>query len=146
MTIRHMALATILGIGALGLAAVPARAEVVPIHATMDGAHEVPPKTTNGKGTMQGTYDTTSHKLTYTVTYSGLTGPATMAHFHGPAGPGVNAPVVVPIAGATSSPATGSATLTEAQGQDLLNGRMYVNVHTAANPGGEIRGQVEHGK
>jgi len=146
MTIRHVALATMLGLGALGLAAGPARAETVPIHATMDGAHEVPAKTTEGKGTMQGTFDTTSRKLDYTVTFSGLSGPSTMAHFHGPAAVGANAPVVVPITGGTSSPATGTATLTEAQAQDLLGGKMYVNVHTAANPGGEIRGQVERGK
>ena len=146
MMMRQVALATMLGVGALGLAAGPARAEVVPIHATLDGAHEVQPKTTDGKGTMQGSFDTTTRKLDYTVTFSGLTGPSTMAHFHGPAAPGANAPVVVVVNGGTSSPATGSATLTEAQAADLLGGKMYVNVHTAANPGGEIRGQVEHGK
>ena len=69
-----------------------------------------------------------------------------MAHFHGPADKGVNAGVVVPFAPPITSPYHGTATLTDAQIQDLEAGKWYVNVHTAANPGGEIRGQVMHGK
>jgi hypothetical protein len=79
--------------------------------------------------------------LTWKVTYSGLTGPATMAHFHGPAEAGKNAPVVIPFKDAASG-ANGSATLTDAQAADLMAGKLYINVHTAKNPGGEIRGQV----
>ena len=60
----------------------------------------------------------------------------------GPAAAGANAGVAVAIPNATSSPAEGSATLTDAQAADLTSGKYYVNVHTAANPGGEIRGQV----
>ena len=74
--------------------------------------------------------------------YSGLSGPATAAHFHGPAEAGKNAGVAVAIPNATSSPVDGSATLTDAQAADLVAGKYYINVHTAANPGGEIRGQV----
>ena len=55
---------------------------------------------------------------------------------------GKNAGVMIPIQNIATSPAEGSATLTDPQAADLLGGRMYVNVHTAANPGGEIRGQV----
>jgi len=80
----------------------------------------------------------------WNVVYSNLTGPATMAHFHGPAPVGKNAGVAIPIAATElPSPIKGHATLTDPQEKDLLAGEWYVNVHTAKNPGGEIRGQVE---
>jgi hypothetical protein len=107
----------------------------------LNGASEVPPNDSAGKGTADVNYDTATKMLTWKVTYSGLTGPATMAHFHAPADAGKNAPVVVPFKDASSG-AEGSATLTDAQAADLLAGRMYINVHTAAHPGGEIRAQV----
>jgi hypothetical protein len=110
--------------------------------ATLDGASEVPPTTTAGKGAADIDYDPASKKLSWKVTYSGLSGPATAAHFHGPAEADKNAGVKVPIPNATASPAEGSATLTDEQAADLMAGKYYVNVHTAANPGGEIRGQV----
>ena len=110
--------------------------------ATLDGASEVPPTTTAAKGTADIDYDPASKKLSWKVTYSGLSAPAPPAHFHGPAEPGKNAGVAVAIPNATASPAEGSATLTDAQAADLMAGKYYVNVHTAANPGGEIRGQV----
>src|ERR1700694_45733 len=110
--------------------------------ATLDGASEVPPPPPAAKGTADIDYDPASKKLSWKVPYSGLSGPATAAHFHGPAEAGKNAGVKVPIPNATSSPAEGSATLTDEQAADLVAGKYYVNVHTAANPGGEIRGQV----
>ena len=97
--------------------------------------------TSTGKGAGTFTYDPATHVLTYNVTYEGLTGPAAAAHIHGPADPGGNAPPVVPFANA-ASPITGTATLTDAQAADLAAGKWYVNVHTAANRGGEIRGQI----
>ena len=110
--------------------------------ATLDGKAEVPANTSAGKGTADIDYDAATKKMTYKLTYSGLSGPATAAHFHGPAEAGKNAGVAVPIANAGSSPAEGSATLTDAQAADLAAGKLYINVHTAAKPGGEIRGQV----
>ena len=110
--------------------------------AALDGKSEVPANTSAGKGTADIDYDAASKKMTYKLTYSGLSGPATAAHFHGPAEAGKNAGVAVPIANAGTSPVEGSATLTDAQAADLMAGKLYVNVHTAANPGGEIRGQV----
>lgn len=97
--------------------------------------------TSSGKGAGTFSYDAATHVLDYNVTYEGLTGPAAAAHIHGPADPGANAPPVVPFPAATS-PITGTATLTDAQAADLLAGKYYVNVHTAANRGGEIRGQI----
>lgn len=97
--------------------------------------------TSSGKGTGAFTYDPATKALTYTVSYEGLSGPAMAAHIHGPADPGGSAPPVVPFANA-ASPITGTATLTDAQAADLAAGKWYVNVHTAANRGGEIRGQI----
>ena len=110
--------------------------------ATLDGKSEVPATTSTGSGTADIDYDPASKKLSWKLTYTGLSGPAKAAHFHGPAEAGKNAGVAVAIPGATASPAEGSATLTDAQAADLQAGKYYINVHTEANPGGEIRGQV----
>jgi hypothetical protein len=110
--------------------------------ATLDAKSEVPPNASTATGTADIDYDPATKKLSWKVTYSGLTGPATAAHFHGPAEAGKNAGVAVAIPNAGKSPAEGSATLTDAQAADLTAGKYYVNIHTQANPGGEIRGQV----
>lgn len=113
------------------------------LKATLSAAQEVPPNASRGTGSANVAYDPSSRRLSWTVTYAGLSGPAGAAHFHGPAAPGANAGVVVPIGAAgMASPVSGQATLTDAQAADLLAGRWYINIHTAANPGGEIRGQV----
>jgi len=138
MSPRSIMLAS-LALGASIALAGPASADKM--KATLDGASEVPATTSAGKGTADIDFDPATKKLTWKLTYSGLTGPATMAHFHGPAEPGKNAGVAVPITPATSG-SEGSATLTDAQAADLLAGKYYINVHTEANKGGEIRGQV----
>jgi hypothetical protein len=130
-----------LTVGATIALAGPASAEKVMLKAKLDSATEVPANTSKGSGTADVTFDTTSKAVSWKLNYSGLTGPATMAHFHGPAEAGKNAGVAVPIPNTTSG-TEGTATLTDAQAADLLAGKYYVNVHTAANPGGEIRGQV----
>lgn len=129
-----------LALGAVFAFAGPALADKM--KATLDGKAEVPPNTSAGKGTADLDFDPASKKLSWKLTYSGLSGPATAAHFHGPAEAGKNAGVAVPIPNAASSPVEGNATLTDAQAADLMAGKYYINVHTAANPGGEIRGQV----
>jgi len=109
--------------------------------ATLSGSAEVPPNTSAGSGTLTATLDKATNVLSWKLSYSGLTGPATMAHFHGPAMPGSNAGVAVPFTSA-ANPIEGSATLNSTQVADLMAGRWYANVHTVAHPGGEIRGQL----
>jgi hypothetical protein len=123
-----------------------ASAATVDFRATMSGKSEVPPTTSNASGDVLATLDTGSKKLNYTITYMGLSGPATAAHFHGPADAGANAGVAVPIGTNPASPVTGSVTLTDAQIKDLEAGKWYANVHTEANKGGEIRGQLMRAK
>jgi hypothetical protein len=124
------------------LCAPAALAETMTFKGDLKASSEVPPNDSKGTGTVTATYDTATKALTYTAEYSGLTGPATAAHFHGPAEPGANAGVAVPVQGALTSPIKGTATLTEAQAADLQAGKFYFNVHTAANKGGEVRGQM----
>jgi hypothetical protein len=119
-----------------------AQAAQINFKADLNSASEVPPITGAGKGTATTSLDTATKTLTWTVTYSGLSGPATAAHIHGPAAPGANAGVLVPFTGDLASPIKGSASLTDAQISDLEAGKWYVNVHTAANKSGEIRGQL----
>jgi hypothetical protein len=110
--------------------------------ATMSGSQESPAVNTGGTGNAEVTYDRNSQMATYRVSYSALSGPATAAHIHGPAGPGQNAGVVVPFTNVGSSPITGQVKLTPEQFNQLSSGQWYVNVHTAAHPAGEIRGQL----
>jgi hypothetical protein len=128
--------------GLLLIAGSPALAETVTYTAPLAGASEVPPNDSKGTGMVEATYDTATMKLAWTITYSGLSGDVTAAHFHGPAKPDANAGPVVPISGALASPIKGEATLTAAQAADLAAGLWYFNVHTAKHPPGEIRGQL----
>jgi hypothetical protein len=121
-----------------------AMAKVVHLHATLAPGANV--TGSMGKGMMTGRYNTKTHMLYWHVTYSHLTSKVTMAHFHGPAKPGENAPVLVPISGPHASPINGHAKITTDQAKIILDGMSYVNVHTVKFPAGEIRGQVETGK
>ena len=112
------------------------------LSAKLSAAADVPPNPSTGSGTLQARYNTDTQVLKWKVTYSGLTGPVTGAHFHGPAAPGTNTGVVVPFSGSLASPIEGEAKLSAIQASDLLAGKWYVNLHTAAYPGGEVRGQV----
>lgn len=110
---------------------------------TMDGLQEVPPNASPGFGSFTGTL--TGLNITLTGTFGGLTAPVTAAHIHGPAGPGVNGPVILhlTIDNATSGNFSGNGVLTAQQALDLQAGLHYINIHTSTFPGGEIRGQIE---
>jgi hypothetical protein len=128
---------------ALALSSIAAQAATIALKADLKASTEVPPKDAAGKGTLTATLDTDTNELKYHIEFSGLTGPVVAAHFHGPAAEGVNAKPQVPIkTSPISSPIDGSTTVTPEQAKDLVDGKWYFNLHTSANPGGEIRGQV----
>jgi hypothetical protein len=122
------------------------RAEIVNFTAALDGASETPANPSLGKGKASVALDTDAKHITWTITYSGLSGPATMAHFHGPATAGVAAGVLVPITSGLASPIEGNAEVDDGQIGDLRAGLWYVNVHSAKYPKGEIRGQLSQAK
>ena len=134
-------LATLLGLGACSMKPMMHNTNTSAMMTRLSGASEVPPVMSSASGTVEATLNKQTSELSWTVTYSGLSGPATGAHFHGPAMAGANAGVVVPMTGSLTSPIRGTASLTAAQVADLMAGKWYVNLHTAANPNGEIRGQ-----
>jgi hypothetical protein len=139
--VLRVALAAGLAAALAACASKPA-ANVAMLTATLSGAQEVPPNTRTGTGSAEVRYNRDTGMLSYKVSYSGLSGPVTGAHIHGPAGPGANAGIVVPFGNAGASPITGEAKITPAQAGDLMAGLWYVNLHTAAHPPGEIRGQL----
>ncbi|MHC4217966.1 MAG: CHRD domain-containing protein [Planctomycetota bacterium] len=104
------------------------------------GDQEVPAVVSAGHGCGRFVIDTNANTLDYYIVYSGLTGPATSAHIHGPANPGQNAGVQHALT--VGSPMQGTWNYPEAQEANILDGKMYVNIHTAVFPGGEIRGQI----
>ena len=135
-------LAAAVTLGGCGWLSSMTGSDTVSMKNSLTGAQEVPAVATGGSGTVETTFDKSTNVLTWSVAYSGLSGPVTAGHVHGPAPAGTNAGVLIPFTGDLSSPIKGKATLTAAQVADLTAGRLYVNLHTAKNPGGEIRGQL----
>ncbi len=125
-----------------GCAMMKPESNLVTLTTQLRGANEVPPNASAGTGTVDAIFDKNTNQLRWKVSYAGMTGPATAAHFHGPAAVGANAGVALGWPSPVRSPMDGSATLTPAQAADLLAGRWYANIHTATHPGGELRGQM----
>lgn len=144
MTRRPLRLASALfcGVVAISIAA-SSVAATFELKANLKGSTEVPANGTGGTGSLNAAYDTAAKRLSWRGTYSGLTGPATAAHFH-IGNPGKNGPVVIPVILGSDAKGhfEGSAVLTDAQASDLLASKWYFNIHTAAHKEGEIRGQV----
>lgn len=110
----------------------------------LSGAEEVPPVSPAGTGQCVVQLNDVTGAVTVNGTFSGMTSNATLAHIHGPAPVGVNAGIVVTLTetGGTSGNVFGSGTLSAGNVTNLLNGLMYVNIHTTNNTGGEVRGQI----
>jgi hypothetical protein len=119
---------------------------VFPFNLTYSGTQEVPPNGSPGTGTIVGTFDNVTKVLSYTINFSGLVGNTTAGHFHGPAGIGFNAPVLIGYAGFPTGVQSGSYAnshvLTPLQETHLMAGLVYSNIHTNQFPGGEIRTQM----
>ena len=129
-------------VAGFALSIAPALAATEKFTADLLGSSETPPTTSTGTGTATITFDTKTDKLSWVITYKGLTGTAVAAHFHGPAAVGVSAAPVVPLTHKLTSPIRGYTTLTAKQAADLEAGLWYFNIHTAKFPNGEVRGQV----
>jgi hypothetical protein len=129
------------------MSAVPVRAQTLTFTAVPTSGQEPPPNTNDSKafGVALVTFNADTGEICFSISYEefNLTSEETNAHFHAPAPPGVNAPVIIQLP-TPGSPKNGCVTadLTEDQRHDLLRGLWYINIHTANNPGGEIRGQV----
>lgn len=141
-TRNHWSLGVLTVALGLGVCGTVLAADKVAFVAQLSGANEVPANASPGGGTLEASLDKQTNVLSWTLNYSGLTGPVRAGHFHGPALAGSNSGVALGFTGSVESPIQGSATLTTSQADDLLAGKWYVNLHTAANPGGEVRGQV----
>ncbi len=120
------------------------------IDAPLGGTQEVPPNPSTGLGSITGTYDDATGLLLFDLVFTGLFSPTTAAHFHAPAPRGVNAGIVIGFVGFPVGVTSGFYTnrpagyiLTPAQNIEIVGGLWYVNIHTSASPGGEIRGQLD---
>ena len=124
----------------------PATPSTMQLSGTFASSAEIPAVTTpsTGSGTVSGTFDKSTMLLTYNINFTGLTAPATIAHFHFGDAKHMG-PVFVPfnnVPSATSGTITGSTPLTAAQADSLMLGHVYANIHTVNNKPGEIRSNV----
>jgi hypothetical protein len=128
------------------LAAAPALQAAMLFTATLTSAQQVPVNASPATGFGTVVLNDAQNQITVDLSWSGLTGPVIASHIHGPAGFGVNAPVLFPFAGVPAA-TSGSIpeqtfAITAAQVAQLEAGLFYFNIHTPNFPGGEIRGQI----
>ncbi|MEJ5251643.1 MAG: CHRD domain-containing protein [Chthonomonadetes bacterium] len=134
----------------LSLIALPSSAGLWYLQATLTGSQEVPPVSTNASGVLFGSYDDVTKTINLAISITGLSqGDITGSHIHR-APIGVNGPVIFNIGNGSSYAALSGqlikviigAPFPAAEEANLLSGNTYINVHTTAYPGGEIRGQI----
>lgn len=138
--LRTNAILLAAGMAAIAASASVARAATHTLVCELRGGQEVPPNPSTARGCGRFEINTNANTLKFYIAYGGLSSPETAAHIHGPAGPGVNAGIVFPLP--AGSPKSGVWNYPEPMEQDILEGKMYVNIHTAMFGGGEIRGQI----
>lgn len=147
---------SVLAVVLLSLLAARCGGTLTGFEAFMNGASEVPPVAFSSTG--RATFDVDAQSARYSIVLFGMSSTVTAAHIHGPAGPGVNAGIIVTLySGTAAAPVNGllvqgtfdSSSINAASGvawQQLVDlmgsGGVYVNVHTTAFPDGEVRGQV----
>ena len=126
----------------VGSLATAANAET--FFASLSPAQENPPTLSSASGYARVFVNESTMTLTFTVVFNNLTSAQTGAHIHAPAAIGANAPVAINFdtVGGTSGTITGTRPITAAQLAQIRQHLGYVNVHSANNPGGEIRGQL----
>lgn len=115
----------------------------------MNGGQEVPANISSATGKIEANYNKITKTLSYRVTWSGLTGNVTGMHIHGATDPGFNAGILQSFSGYPAAPQGTYSNSVVADGQvikeeDILAGKLYINIHTAVYPGGEIRGQLSN--
>ena len=144
LALTGVALAAVTGCGMMkgGSGMGMAGSNTVVFSTQLRASNEVPTNASQGTGSVDAVLNKETSQLRWKVSYSGLSGPATAGHFHGPAAPGANAGIALGWPNPMTAAMEGTATLTAGQVADLMAGRWYANIHTAANPGGEIRGQM----
>lgn len=138
---RGLIAALMIGLGSAA-AAQTTTPNVTVVTARLSGAGAVPPTPGGGSGLLQASLNRQTRMLLWSLTYVGLSGPPTTAQLHGPAMPGDSAALVTALPVGLRTPDTGSFTLSNAQVDDLLAGKWYLSIATAAHPAGEVRGQL----
>ncbi len=129
---------------------IPAQAAIIKLNASLDGSQEVPSSSTLGFGTATLFFDTDTNLFDMNLLVNNLTGTPLAAHIHSAAF-GINGPVIVNLDASQFVPTLDLTGLMRSingmsfpavQVANLLSGDTYINVHTAAFRGGEIRGQL----
>jgi hypothetical protein len=151
MRVRPILIAVVLALMAAPAVALAADPPEPAFGGPLDGAQEVPPIATAAIGEGTAVISPDGSTITYIVTYTGLSGAAAAAHIHTGAA-GVAGGVILPLA-VSASPMVGTLTAADFTPSGAITtfaeavaaiqaGNTYFNIHTAANPGGEIRGQI----
>jgi hypothetical protein len=130
--------------GAAGSSVGGASGNLRTVTVALSGTQEVPPVNPSSSGTATVTLNVNNGIVTVDGTFTGLSSQVMVAHIHGPAPVGVNAPILIPltVTGTTSGTFAGTGPLDVTQVADLIAGQMYINVHSATYPAGELRGQI----